>query len=204
MIKKKLMQTCVLSLSVLVLSSGYALADSGGGQPAAPLPVKEPQPVAQDRPVSQPAPDQPVSDKGTMPQPPENSAVYQKQREIDQYVFEQHKQEIEAKGFTVTHTGPMDAYVEVGITPYTQENADYLYGIFGRDMVKVVEGQQAVLLAADGNAAEPAAPPVADISTTSAKEESAKNSSSPLPVIYTAGGVILLGGIFALTRKARV
>jgi len=139
-----------------------------------------------------------------MPQPPENSAVFQKQSEINQYVFEQHKQEIGAKGFTVTHTGPMDAYVEVGITPYSEENAKYLYGIFGGDMVKVVEGQQAVLLAADGNAAEPAAPPVADISATSAREESAKNPTIPFPLIYTAGGVILLGGVVALTRRSRV
>ena len=46
----------------------------------------------------------------------------------------------------VTHTGPRDGFIEIGITPYSEEYAGYLYGIFGSDMVKVVEGQQAVTL----------------------------------------------------------
>lgn len=69
------------------------------------------------------------------------------QNEIDQYVFTDHVDEIEKKGFTVTHTGPMDNYVEIGITPYSDENADYLYDIFGNEKVKVVKGEEAVLFA---------------------------------------------------------
>ncbi len=41
---------------------------------------------------------------------------------------------------------PRDGFIEIGITPYSEEYAGYLYGIFGSDMVKVVEGQQAVTL----------------------------------------------------------
>jgi hypothetical protein len=74
-----------------------------------------------------------------------NEDILAKQREIDKYLFEDHVDEIKAKGFTVTHTGPMEDYVEIGITPYTEENANYLYEIFGKDNIKVVEGQQAVL-----------------------------------------------------------
>lgn len=75
-----------------------------------------------------------------------DSRLLQKQAEIDKYVFEDHAKEIEAKGFKITHTGPMGEYVEIGITPYSEENAKFLYDIFGEDMVKVVEGQQAVLM----------------------------------------------------------
>lgn len=73
-------------------------------------------------------------------------SMLDKQQQIDKYVFEDHAQDIADKGITITHTAPMDTYVEIGITPYTDENADYLYGIFGKDTVKVVEGVQAVLL----------------------------------------------------------
>lgn len=75
-----------------------------------------------------------------------DSRLLQKQAEIDKYVFEDHAKEIEAKGFKITYTGPMGEYVEIGITPYSEENAKFLYDIFGNDMVKVVEGQQAVLM----------------------------------------------------------
>ncbi|QGU95941.1 hypothetical protein GOM49_13325 [Clostridium bovifaecis] len=83
--------------------------------------------------------------------------LFEKQKEIDEYVFQKHVKEIEEKGFTVTHTAPLENYVEIGITPYSKDNAEYLYGVFGSDSVKVVEGQQAVLLnegSADGTAYE--------------------------------------------------
>lgn len=69
-----------------------------------------------------------------------------KQLEIDRYVFADHVKEIADKGITVTNTGVVGDYVEVGITPYTEANANYLYDLFGKDLVKVVEGQQAVTL----------------------------------------------------------
>lgn len=72
--------------------------------------------------------------------------LFEKQKEIDEYIFEKNAKEIEKKGFTVTHTGAVENYVEVGIAPYNEENAEYLYEIFGKDNVKVVEGQQAILL----------------------------------------------------------
>lgn len=71
-----------------------------------------------------------------------------KQGEIDKYVFEQHAKDFADKGITVTNTGVVGDAVEVGILPYNQANADYLYGIFGKDMVKVVEGIEASTLAA--------------------------------------------------------
>lgn len=80
-----------------------------------------------------------------------------KQLEIDRYVFADHVKEMADKGITVTNTGVVGDYVEVGITPYTEENANYLYGIFGKDLIKVVEGQQAVALNTVSPAAEQAA-----------------------------------------------
>ena len=74
------------------------------------------------------------------------NTIIQKQQEIDKYLFEEHTKEIEEKGLTITHTSPLEDYVEIGITPFNKENTDYLYEIFGNDNVKVVEGQQATLM----------------------------------------------------------
>jgi arginine repressor len=74
-----------------------------------------------------------------------SDALLQKQSEIDSYVFEKHADELEKQGIHVTNTGAVGNVVEIGITDYTDEKANYLYGIFGKDLVKVVEGQQAVL-----------------------------------------------------------
>lgn len=78
--------------------------------------------------------------------PDRENDLIQKQQEIDQYLFINHAAEVAQQGFMVTHTGPRDSYIEIGIRPYNEENAQYLYEIFGQDLIKVVEGQQAVLL----------------------------------------------------------
>lgn len=75
-----------------------------------------------------------------------DEAMIKRQSEIDKYLFEDYKLEIENKGFTITHTVATTDYVEVGITPFNDENANYLYGKLGNDKIKVVEGQLAELL----------------------------------------------------------
>ena len=72
--------------------------------------------------------------------------LMQKQSEIDRYVFEKSAKDFADKGITVTNTGVTGDYVEVGITPYNDKNADYIYDIFGKDQVKVVEGFQSTTL----------------------------------------------------------
>ncbi len=52
----------------------------------------------------------------------------------------------------MTHTAPFVIYVEIGITPLNDENAAYLYGIFGKDKVKVVDGQKVITMSALGAA----------------------------------------------------
>ncbi|SNS29920.1 PrcB C-terminal [Anaerovirgula multivorans] len=74
------------------------------------------------------------------------SQLTQKHREIDKYIFEENSEKMAEIGFTVTHTGPREDYIEIGVTPYSEENADFLYEIFGKDSVKIVEGQQAYTL----------------------------------------------------------
>jgi hypothetical protein len=121
-------------------------------------------------------------------------SILAKQKEIDQYVV-QHKEDIAAKGITVTTTAPQDGYVEVAITPYNDANAEYLYGIFGKDKVKVVEGQQAVLFGTQATTA--AAPAVA------APAPAAQNkSASTITVTSIVAAIVLLGaGGFAIRKR---
>jgi hypothetical protein len=121
MARSKLIKIIFMGMCLSIFLSAAVFADTGGGQSGA----------FQGR------------------QAGEESALLQKQREIDRYLFGEHSKEIADKGFKVTHTGPAGSVVEIGITPYSEENAEYLYNIFGRDSVKVVEGTQAVLLTVD-------------------------------------------------------
>lgn len=125
MIRTKLMKAFALGLCMSTLYTGVAFAQSGAGF----SPSFGGQVEAQDH------------------------ALFEKQREMDQYLFVDHVKEIEKKGFKVIYTGVADSYVEVGITPYSDENADYLYEIFGKDNVKVVATEEAVIYAATDEAA---------------------------------------------------
>ncbi len=119
------------------------------------------------------APDEPVSIQ--LQQVNYDEGLMQKQSEIDEYVFRKDAKVFADKGITVTNTGVMGEYVEVGITPFNEENADYIYEIFGKDKVKVVEGIQATTFAAD-------APLNADIQldVTSAPQEVQTTVSAPV------------------------
>lgn len=64
------------------------------------------------------------------------------QSDIDQYVFTDHSADIEKQGFQVVQTVVTNGYVEVGITPFSDENANYLYDLFGKDNVKVVKSDE--------------------------------------------------------------
>jgi len=76
---------------------------------------------------------------------PQDSALFEKQRELDQFLFVDQVKEIEGMGFKVIYTGVADDYVEVGITPYNDEYAAYIYDEFGRDIVKVVDTDEVIL-----------------------------------------------------------
>lgn len=73
--------------------------------------------------------------------------MYEEQAEIDKLLFEQnYANDLELKGIYITHTSTVDDYVEIGITPYTPENADAVVRLLGKDNVKVVEGVLAEIL----------------------------------------------------------
>ncbi|NLP37236.1 MAG: protease complex subunit PrcB family protein [Firmicutes bacterium] len=75
-------------------------------------------------------------------------AIYLRHREVDAALFGEYAGALAAQGITVTHTGPFRDYVEIGITPYTEENAGFIYSLLGRELLQVVEGQPAHLLPA--------------------------------------------------------
>jgi len=180
MIKSKIRKVLFFGLCLTVLSSSLVFASGGGSQPSI---------------GSADAPDTAVSDSD-----PDSRAfdedVLKKQREIDQFLFEDHAEEINNMDFKVTHTGPSDGYIEIGITPYTEENAKYLYDLFGDDQVKVIDGNQAVLYqtseASDG----------IEVDLVSANDD--QTSESNAPWIYIIIGALLLiiaGGMFAKRKK---
>lgn len=153
---------------------------------------------------------------------PVSEAMYQKQSEIDKYLFDEHKDEIAAKGFTVTNTSATNEYVEIGITPFNEENAEYLYQVLGKDQIKVVEGIQAVTFGTgtasgkgeeiytaelySGDVKAVSAPNDAQVVSVTADTVSASANTAPSPVmIYgiAAAVIVLLGGTLLFTRRMK-
>ncbi|TAH64749.1 MAG: hypothetical protein EWM47_11990 [Anaerolineaceae bacterium] len=141
LIKKLTIGLCMTAFLVGAVNVGTAFAQSGGGTSS--------------------------SSMGTID--PVDSELYEKQREMDQYLFVDHTDEIAKMGFKVIYTGVAENYVEVGITPYNEEFAAYLYDKFGKELVKVVDTEEAVLYdtpvqapdvmpADSGNVASPTTP----------------------------------------------
>lgn len=84
-----------------------------------------------------------------------SEALREKHREVDEFLFKENDGTFPDRGFTVTHTGPVGDRIEIGILPYDEAHAEFLLGVFGDELVSVVEGVQAVPLAA---VPEPVAP----------------------------------------------
>lgn len=132
------------------------------------------------------APDSAVSTSSHLASAAEDRLT-NKQAEIDEYVAGAGQEELSAQGFTVTHTGVVGDKVEVGITPYNEQHSEFLYAKFGRDIVQVVEGEQAILYGA--NAAE------ADVV---AAEEAGTN-----PWIWVGAAVVIIAGGLLIAGKKR-
>jgi len=202
--KSKFTKTLALGICFTALSANIALANGRGIDPAS-LPGQEPINMIKVDSRQQvdiikaptDAPDAAVSYLVDEPRMI-SEELLRKQSEIDQYLFEDHIEEITKKGFNVTHTGPFDAYVEIGITPYNEENANYLYSIFGEDEIKVVEGLEAELyttmVATD-------AVDDAVVAVTSANED--EQEPKPLTA-YAIGGALLIGGSLMTKRKFKL
>ncbi len=159
MIRSKLVKTFLLGLCMSAMFTGTAFASGGG-----------------------------VSPSYAGEQSEELNKFYEKQGEIDQYVFGEHAQDIRKKGFQVIYTGVSDTHVEIGITPYSEENANYLYDIFGDDIVKVVASEEAVLYKDMAAVSEPVidtGETADDVAITKAEEEKLAETNSDAPVAST-------------------
>jgi len=218
MLKSKLVKSFIfgLSLSVIISSAAFAQPENerelkiqieqvGGGTDA----------------ITDIAPDTPVSSG------PVSEAMYLRQSEIDRILFEDYRDEIAKKGFTVTGTSATNEYIEIGITPFSEENAAYLREILGDGEIRIVEGVQAATyskaftgnsdmanatdVAADNKLTEEAHVEDANIvSALDDAQEVAKTISVPAdaaPTAYTIAGiaaVVLAAAGCLLVMKRRV
>ncbi len=78
---------------------------------------------------------------------PETKALYAKQGEFDKILFETNSKAIEDLGFMVNYTQVVEDYIEIGISPFSDANADFIYELVGKDGVKVVEFDQSIIYA---------------------------------------------------------
>jgi hypothetical protein len=121
----------------------------------------------------------------------DTNVMIEKQKEIDHFIFEEKKDEIAQKGITVTTTTPLENQVEIGITPFTVENANYFYKAFGKDVVKVVEGAQNVTMKVNNQQA-----------SSKTTNPSPNDNNSPINPMYIIVPLIVLSGItFVVLRK---
>ena len=148
-------------------------------------------------------------------------------------MFEEKIKDLETKGITVTHTSPADGFVEVGITPFNEENQDFILEILGSDEVKVVDGIMAVtytdelmsttfvvdgepLIASDAATSELYDPSIAEAQVVSAPQEAADanvistqedlkdEEKGVSPIAMAAGAAALLGLGAVIFKKKTV
>lgn len=120
MFNKKLFKILSLSLSLSIVSMGFAFAET---QPAQ-------------------EPNEQVSIRLMAP----NEAMDTKQAEVDKLLYEDNAKVLEEKGISIVYTVAVGDIIEVGITPYTPENADYVSKLIDKENVDISEGIMAVTL----------------------------------------------------------
>lgn len=125
--KAGILRTIVLGGSLLVFSASSALAAND-------TPVSNSTSVSSD-----------IASHAVQEIP---AALLEKQRAIDEYLAGEGAAELKARGFAWTFTGISEKEVQIGITPYSDENAQFLYDKFGTDQILVVESEQPQLMIA--------------------------------------------------------
>ncbi|MBM7685787.1 MAG: hypothetical protein PWP07_1690 [Epulopiscium sp.] len=198
----KFIKNIILGLSFTVVFSGAVFANDQSVEPmqkSLPVDTVKMEEAEGDvfiQIMEEDAPDAAVSHMAEEPAITED--ILNKQKEIDQYLFGDYMKDIEEKGFTVSHTVPTEEYVEIGITPYTEENAQYLYSIFGKEQVKVVEGELAELY--DSNAADST---VLETQATMVNEDDVQKEKQVKSLAIYGGGIIVIGGFLLARRKIK-
>lgn len=140
-----------------------------------------------------------------------DESLVKKQEEIDEIIFNNNSKEIIDKGFNVISTSIVGSFVEVRIEPYNEENAEHLYNILGRDMINVVEGEQAIPIANEDSSTD------AEFKITSSEDnvqDAELYTSNDIKVNedkysgFIVLGLVLavgaLGGVAILSRKRKV
>ncbi len=120
--------------------------------------------------------------------------IIETQVEVDKYLFEEHGGKLEDQGFSVNHTSPNQDRVEIGITPYSEENANYIYDIFGEDMVSVVEGYQAQMIGV---------PDAEEGEVSITNEEEVSDAGFSIESLLLLGGFMIIGGALISTKKTK-
>lgn len=145
MFNKKKAAALLIGAMLTVNSMGMVFADGDGSEPR-PLPANKadnPAVVLEVDPSITTTPEEELMFTTQVLTVSENDPMLKKQAEIVQYLFVDYKDAIAENGFMVTHTVVVGEQVEIGIRPYSETSAEYLYGVFGRDQIAVVDGQAA-------------------------------------------------------------
>ncbi|MDF2676805.1 MAG: hypothetical protein K0Q97_1116 [Bacillota bacterium] len=192
---KKYIKMISLSLCLTIATTGMAFADTSTDSVLTTL-------------------DEPVSNTPIEVEVKVDEKIYNKQVEIDNVLFKDGSSVLESKGINITHTVIVDDYIELGIEPFNEENANMIYELVGKDLVKVVEGTMAITL--EGSLAADVTADVtpeakSEINTTvateaqvvSIAEDSIKEKNSIHPLIIGVTIIALLGGILVFMKKIK-
>lgn len=188
---KKYIKMISLSLCLTIATTGMAFADTSTDSVLTTL-------------------DEPVSNTPIEVKVKVDEKIYNKQVEIDNVLFKDRSSVLESKGINITHTVIVDDYIEIGIEPFNEENANMIYDLVGKDLVKVVEGTMAITL--EGSLAADGTPEAkSEINTTvateaqvvSIAEDSVKEKNSISPLIIGVAIIALLGGILVFMKKIK-
>lgn len=108
----------------------------------------------------------------------EMKAFYEKQKEIEKYVFQDHVKELEEKGITVHYIGISDKGLEIGVSPYNDETKKFFYDTFGKEDILLMEFDESILYATTAQA-----PDAADADAGVMAEDPAAESADDKAVI---------------------
>lgn len=106
----------------------------------------------------------------------EYSVLYEQQRELDQLLFVDHVKELETKGIQVNYTGVAEDHIEIGITPYNDENVMFVNNLLGNQDIKVVDSDDVVLYTTQEVTEPAAASGQGEVPVTKEAEELAATS----------------------------
>lgn len=143
-----------------------------------------------------------------------DESIFNKLDEVNNLLFEVNAKDLESKGLAIMSTAATEKTVEIGILPFTKENADYIYELVGKDLVTVVEGKEPELMATSGMVTDPAAQTgegevvataydnnLETVKLTSDAVKEGRNTS-PIIILGIVGVIVLLGGTaYVLSHK---